>query len=213
MCIWWDKDGRPWGAGRRWLSEHNLPVEYQYLPYCLPPYSVVHSHHYQDCLALEHKAFVEESLPGLRYVWLRRRDLVATAVSTFLARRTGVYYAFDEETVQKQSSTPVQFHVDLLDLYWTICARDKFWEFYLSDEDECLTTYYEDLLDPQELRRVFNFLGIENEPIDPGEYHKLHHPMAEELKQQLRDTLDSGQILSWGEGWFKQHFEHSIPLL
>ena len=172
-----------------------------------PAYSVVHSHHFSSHFSFSDKSYIEESLPGLRYIWLKRRDLVATTVSTFIARKTKIYWTKFNGVVEQQSNIPVEFDESLFRLYCNVCARDKFWESYFTDDDEYITIYYENM----DLPRVFEFLDIDQKIPDTCGYKKFHHPMTGELCQILQDAINTGKVES--TAWTTKHFEQSIPLL
>ena len=174
----------------------------------LPPYSVVHSHHFISKFSFGDKPLIEKSLPGIRYIWLRRRDLVATAVSTFIARQTSIYWAKSKQDVEQHSNLPVRFGNGLFTAYQEVRARDEFWKFYLTEDDEYITTYYEDIA--EDLLRICDFLGIDTVTSEECEYHKLQHPMTEELCRLLQDAVDSKKV---EYSWPKSHFEQPIPLL
>jgi hypothetical protein len=136
---------------------------------------------------------------------------VATTVSTFLARKTGVYYLKNKLAVEEHSAIPVEFKMNhivshLLALYLTICQRDHFWEHYFSEGDAVLKIHYEDR--EMDVQRVFDFLDIKLKPVDPKEYHKFQHPMTEKLCQILREAIDEVEYSPWST-----HFEQPIPLL
>lgn len=179
----------------------------------LYPYSSVHGWHFRKCYNLSDKSHIEESLPSIRYIWLRRRDLVATTVSTFIARNTGVYCLKNKLAIEEHSAIPIEFkmrHIapHLLELYLTICQRDHFWEHYLSEGDEVLKIHYEDR--ETDVQRVFDFLHIKLKPVDPKEYYKFQHPITEKLCHILQEAIDSNEVEY--SPWFT-HFEQPIPLL
>jgi LPS sulfotransferase NodH len=153
------------------------------------PFSTVHSHHFAESNLS--KETVEKAMPGIRYIWLRRHDLAATAVSTFIARKTGVYWAETPQEVQDHAAMPVEFDKGLFHLYREICERDRFWERYFSEGDECLTVYYEDM----KMQRVFDFLEIKQSPVDPKQYLKLQHPMTLPLCQRIRERFAQPVLL------------------
>lgn len=176
----------------------------------LPRYSVVHSHQFCNFFSIAEKPLIERHLPGIRYVWLRRRDLVASVVSLFIARMTNFFWTDSARSIEYHAKIPVEYRPMLLDIYFITKMRDAFWSHYLSEQDEYLTVFYEDL-DKGAMRSVFDFLGLDCEvPEDCGCY-KLKHPMTPVFYDLLQEALEKGYIED--TPWTTSHFGRSIPLL
>jgi len=134
---------------------------------------------------------LEEMFPGLRYVWLRRRDKVRQAVSLWRLLETGVSHRFGAHPMT--STTRPRFdYVAIHGLVRRLEEWDACWQSYFAHHHlSPLELVYEDHLDRGwecGLRRALDFIAI---PVpEPLTLHirrkKMSDAFSEELVQSYR---------------------------
>ncbi len=123
---------------------------------------------------------IERAFPQVRYLWLRRRDAVAQAVSFARAKQTGRWHSVDltgwfgpGQTFQPEAFDFAQ--IDRLVEQQSRCEKSwkRFFERY---EIQPLTLVYEDFAPRlgETLREALDFLG---QPVQPG--HEFPPPRLE----------------------------------
>jgi len=115
---------------------------------------------------------LEDFFPDARWLFLRRHDKVAQAISLWRAQKTGVWVAKNSSMPGKEK--PEYKFFEILDSLMHILAEDLFWERYFYERKiDPLTLYYEDY--EQNVRSavlmVARYLGVSeqiriNEPDD-----------------------------------------------
>jgi LPS sulfotransferase NodH len=108
---------------------------------------------------------LSRSFPGLSYIWLRRRDKVAQAVSWYKAIQTGRYVKTREARGASQRAAPeIAFDYSAIQTYWTaLRSSEKSWErFFATHGVEPLVMDYESLCVDYEIsvRHALAFLGL-----------------------------------------------------
>ncbi|HEY6924792.1 MAG TPA: Stf0 family sulfotransferase [Steroidobacteraceae bacterium] len=108
---------------------------------------------------------LSRSFPGLSYIWLRRRDKVAQAVSWYKAIQTGRYVKTRDGADSGQRSTPgIAFDYSAIQTYWTaLRSSERGWErFFATQAIKPLVLDYETLCIDYEMcvRNVLDFLGL-----------------------------------------------------
>lgn len=167
--------------------------------YCaqnLPPFCSVHRLHYDNFFTDEHKGLIEEGLPGLRYIRLRRKDHIAVAVSIYIARETETWWVNNEE--EKRQHNEKRFKINprrLFQIYLNHLDFYHCWDSYLEGE-EFLDLHYEDLIDNRHetLKKTFGYLGIDQEPSVTTKSLQNEHPMKQALYELLEDAIDTGVV-------------------
>ena len=112
------------------------------------------------------RVVVERALPGVRYVHLRRSDLVAQAVSLVRASRTGV---FEDTRGVGPAAVDTTFDFDAVDAAVAALQNDnERWQRFFNVVAPAVTLTYEDLVDdpPREIERVLSGIGVTDEPAD-----------------------------------------------
>ena len=86
---------------------------------------------------------LEDFFPGARWLFLRRHDKVAQAISLWKAQKTGVWVAKNSSMPVKEK--PEYKFFEILDSLMHILVEDLFWERYFYERKiDPLTLYYED---------------------------------------------------------------------
>ena len=103
---------------------------------------------------------VTEVLPNVKFVLLRRRDVIAQAVSRYIAQETGIWSVRNEKNkFDFQSSIRIPLSKDgILEMYQK-CQDDE--QYWLEQDVDKIETFYEDFIgNKQEIQRLFSCLGI-----------------------------------------------------
>jgi LPS sulfotransferase NodH len=131
-------------------------------------------------------------LPKLRFIWLRRQNMVARAISHVRARQTGIWH----QTLPKSSSVPNNqvYEFDLMEIHHWYCLgafQEELWQRFF-DEQDISPHYvkYEELVADYEstVRRVLRFLDIDGEQIfiRPPRSLKQSDALSEEWEERYR---------------------------
>jgi trehalose 2-sulfotransferase len=127
------------------------------------------------------------AFPGLRYVWLRRRDKLRQAISWWRAAATGQYAL----AASQVAAEPPEFDHDAIGrLLWLAQASEAGWrDWFAAHSIKPLQIVYEDLIQDVDgaARNVAGFLDV---PLPPG---------LEQIRPRLRRQAD-------------QHTEHMVRL-
>lgn len=114
---------------------------------------------------------LSQAFPNLSYLWLKRRDKVAQAVSWHKALQSGRYVKIQNlpsESVQKPPL--VEFDFTAIKIHWsTIRNSENAWQHYfLENKIHPFVIYYEDLCANYEgtIRAAIKFLALERHAFD-----------------------------------------------
>lgn len=146
--------------------------------------------HFNQCQPHFKSGLVGQFFGEMKYVAIRRRDMLAQAVSLVIASQTGKWTSHEEkqnepsysyERIEGAMSVGV-FHNYLWDL------------FYDANNIEACIVYYEDILErPQEeIQRVVNFVGVEQEvsvDLSDAGLQKEATPLNLEWQERFRNEL------------------------
>ena len=148
----------------------------------------------------EHRTHVSfesvlRTLPLVRFILLRRKDLVACSVSCYLALATGVWEVRSEENLQAFVAYPrIEFdEEEMLQLYDRLCVHDGYWQRLLTTTAApAHEIFYEDLLNQpiETMAQLFKTLDIGNDPAQcvgavPGRRQSIHRPETREFCERL----------------------------
>jgi LPS sulfotransferase NodH len=137
-------------------------------------------------------AFLRSRLPDLRVIWLRRKNMVARAVSDFRARKTGIWY----QPLSKGDAAPVE-HVDEFDLaeiHNLYCVggfhQELLQQFFREQAISPHCVVYEELVADYEstVRGVLGFLGVTSQQtvIPQPRSLKQSDAISEEWEERYR---------------------------
>jgi trehalose 2-sulfotransferase len=115
--------------------------------------------------------FLRARVPDLRMIWLRRRNMVARAISHYRARQTGIWYRDAGPSNPEQAEPEHEFDLGTIHTMYRVAAiqEERWGQFFEEhgisplcvDYDELVTDY------PATMRKVLKFLDIENPPAIP----------------------------------------------
>lgn len=166
----------------------------------LPAYLKIHPVSLYSMFSPQDREEIEYWLPGMRYILLRRKDFVATAVSFYIARHTDCWVAYTDREIERQASIEIPVIRDeLIDDYKCVLSWQNQWERFLEDVPR-LETYYEDIIDnPNEIDRIVDFLDIGHSRQSMQKYRnvyatkKFRHPQTGEIRQLLDTIIETGE--------------------
>jgi LPS sulfotransferase NodH len=116
-----------------------------------------------------HQIF-SRAFPKLSYVWLRRRDKVAQAVSWYKAIQTGRYVRLrDAPDARSAGEREVAFDYSKIRMYWAaLRSYDNGWNhFFTANGLRPFVVHYEDLCNDYErsIRDVLSFLALSHQDV------------------------------------------------
>jgi trehalose 2-sulfotransferase len=132
--------------------------------------------------------------PNLSYIWLRRRDKIAQAVSWYKAIQTGQYVALADEPEQVLTNEIV-FDFKAIKTYWSaLRSFDNGWNyFFSSNRVDHFTVDYEDLTAnyAPTVRAVLRYLKLNDAMISIGAplHRKQSNQQSREWTEKFRDLL------------------------
>jgi trehalose 2-sulfotransferase len=119
--------------------------------------------HFGDRLAPMHE-LMARAFPSLRYIWLRRRDRVAQAVSLFKAVRTSEFVRVEGSTDVVGSVEEHEFDFAAVSRFaaWLQSGDDGWQAYFRRHKLEPCIVEYETLVENYEptLRAVIDFIGV-----------------------------------------------------
>lgn len=150
-----------------------------------------------------------QSMPDLRVIHLKRRNVLHTLVSSRTAFTTGVYVAKDgenDETGQPATNgaSPLEFSYDDLAARFEKASRREREGAARFSAHPCMDLFYEDMVEdfPREFRRITDFLGVDFQPPPASSYRK-------QRTRTLREVIPNYDALKAsfaGTEWAK-HFD------
>lgn len=188
----------PWGTGQKTREEAvahlRLKLSFMGQQPCL--FKVLMEQYQYYMLGGQDRALVEAMVPGLEYVWLERRDLVARTVSAYMFFHTNTDHIYDQKSYDAYMRRAVR--VDergLLDVYRNHVKRCD-WSEFLGDAPHLKVSYEDLIADPQTtLTRCMDHLKI---PYAAGALEavaashprfKTERPESPAWKERLRRLL------------------------
>jgi len=144
-------------------------------------------------------ALLRSRFSDLRLIRLRRRNMVARAISHFRARKTGIWY----QPLSKGGTVPGEQapEFDLAEIHESYCLgrfQEEAWQLFFH-EHEISPHYvvYEELVADYEatVRRVLGYLGLDGEQtfIPPPRSLKQSDALSEEWEERYRKlTAEAG---------------------
>ena len=143
-----------------WLSIHfnsDAKLFQKNPPACLN----IHFLQYQKILNAPALADFESIIPGLKYIVLKRRDVLAQAVSFYIAKESGTWRLYSELEQSRYLQKNLDIHQDkLLNAYEHVKNSNILWDNHISGR-EILEVFYEDLRDnpEHELLRIAEYFS------------------------------------------------------
>lgn len=172
-----------------------LKKEYTYNP---PIINKLHYWQYKKCLE---NVNINDILPNIRYVLLRRRDTVSSAISKYFIRscqhidgidKWNIYNKKDFKTMQ--GNTAPFNKRKILDMYNQMEYDYDSWMNYLADK-QFIEFDYEDLYsDPTNVTEaILEYMGLKGSPNlkDENLSMKLDHPQKKEFVKKLRHIVST----------------------
>jgi len=133
---------------------------------------------YLGCSPLSAHQIFSMAFPNLSYVWLRRRDKVAQAVSWHKAAHSGQFVKIEGKQGAPRTGG-AEFDYAAIRTYWSaLRSADNGWQhFFLESEVRPYILYYEDLASNYEgtIRDVMKYLKLTDQPytVRPPRHQKV----------------------------------------
>jgi LPS sulfotransferase NodH len=147
-------------------------------------------------------ALLSEKIGEPRYVWLRRRNKLAQAISYYRASRTGRWHALNPATgPQEAADRELQFDYKLIGRYLqTVNYFDARWyDYFRRNRIKALIITYENFVETykQTVHGVLDFLGIPHDKVT----------VCEPLLQRQADS----RSLDWERRFLEVHKDRREP--
>lgn len=133
------------------------------------------------------------AFPNLEYVWLKRRDKVAQAVSWYKAIETGLYVKeCDAKNPSPTASQVLKYDYLRIKRYWSVLRSwDNAWKHYfVSSNLKPLIVYYEELVEDYDaaIKKVLEFLRIDHQGVYIGRplYEKISDSQSTEWIRKFK---------------------------
>lgn len=150
------KEGKAFGEWIKLIDKK----EFYRLP--LETVKMIHEHFVKK-LGNVNAKLMREILPGIKFILLKRRNVLEHAASLYFARFTNAYYLSHENQKDWYYKQKVSFYPTLCkSMIDEVIEYQNNWDnFFIGDEK--LTVYYEDLIEnPAEiLSKVLSYYGID----------------------------------------------------
>jgi len=154
-------------------------------------FSKVFSSHANDCQL--NKERIEKIYPNIRFILYRRKDVLASAVSYYIANQTGYLLIKHNRHKSDFLKKPIQFDgAELYRTYRTVLDLYNGWDDLVKESD-CLELTYEDLVADQRgtINSVLNYLGLDyNGPLETDLIRQTR-PETKEYMARLQQMVES----------------------
>jgi LPS sulfotransferase NodH len=197
----------PWIVGNRektreeCMSHLRHRLMYMQKQPCLFKVLMEQYNYYMLELDAEDRRMIEDAIPGLRYIWLERSDIIARTVSAYILFNSKTDHIYSQKAYDDYMQKAV--HIDekgLLDVYKNHVKRGN-WSPFLHGTDY-LKVEYEDLVaKPKEtLIRCLDHLGLGYDGldlqaiVDKQPKFKTERPESKEWMDKLRKILRKGMM-------------------
>jgi len=189
----------------------------------MPKYCKVSPNQFERFFGHERFEIVEEHLPYMKGVYLRRNDLASQTASFLLASRSNVwnYRGHDQRKAAQLEHTSVEFSDEQVSRIarWLMQMDDEVWRFMRPRPHLAVT--YESLVHRQvwSLADVFTYIGLKCTPQRSDKPTiKLSHPRKDELIERVRCQLEGNQesrflMHAESETLFARHLRPEPPTL
>jgi len=144
---------------------------------------------------------IEDSFPNAKFVFVRRRDLMAQAVSLAKAKQTGSWISY-----QKPAAEATYSRSEIEKALKDILRDNARWEYLFSRRGwPCYEVYYEDFLErpTDTITEIGVFLGLEVRPGLNFTFGQLPQRQSDHLNQQFRERY----LLEVQESSFAEELE------
>lgn len=194
----------PWGTGEKTREQaiahlrHRL--SFMHREPCL--FKILMEQYNYYMLGDDDRPLVEEMIPGLKYIWLERKDLIARVVSAYIFFHSHVDHIYDQHSYDDYMSRQVDIdEAGLLDVYENHVKKCN-WSPYLRGTT-CLRLSYEELVaEPEEtLAKCLVYLGLDHSHLDLAALvdahpkYKTERPENRMWQEKLKGILRRRMIL------------------
>jgi LPS sulfotransferase NodH len=161
----------------------------------LPKYAKVPRCQFEKLFEDSNRGQIEAVLPGLKYIYLTRKDLVEQAVSNYFANITCKWNFIDKKELEEYKSRRVPYNKSyMIMMYRHTKEYAAKWNNYLKEVDSFHIDYSE-LKDVVKLDSLLRFLNIEHtkqkitDALNGIQYMKIERPETKEYVSKLRKLI------------------------
>jgi LPS sulfotransferase NodH len=139
-------------------------------------------------------ALLRSQLGEMRYIWLRRKNKVAQAISYFRASKTDQWRVPAAGAAPVETAPPIEFDYDAIHKHVLDVERfDRGWyEFFMRDRLRALIVVYEDFIQNYEktVHGVLGYLGVDDPrlALSPPHYRQQADNVSAEWERRYRET-------------------------
>jgi len=163
------------------------PFDYKW-----PKFAKVHEDHFEKIKQMFPLLKIEEVIPNLKFIHLRRGNLIKQVISEFFARKTNVYFVKNKKELTEYQELKVDYDEKIMLCYYKkAIIRFNSWKPLLT-KDNHINIFYEELIDNSKeiFLKIFDFIGI----IPPNNLNIeatliTSHPLKEEYEKKFTDFL------------------------
>lgn len=127
-----------------------------------PKFAKVHGTHFANIRKSFPILKIKKLIPDLKFIHLRRKNLVKQAISTYFCRKTKYFIIKNKKDLRKYKKINVNYNEeDILNIYNSIIFRFNFWEPILTKQNY-INVYYEELINnpKKTFLKIFKFIGV-----------------------------------------------------
>lgn len=157
--------------------------------------------HFKNVTGIINKAKIKEIYPNIKFVLLRRKDLVAHTISQYFHKVLRISFIKKNQTKKfkkYENTTEVPFNKNvLIDIYKETLKFWNNWDSFLKGEDYISIVYENFVKDPYlTVKRIFGYLEMELPANWEPEDHvvKLENPLKEKFKRRLEKIIKKENI-------------------
>jgi hypothetical protein len=197
-----DVESRPMHTRVVWLPWHGGDLSK------LPPFNKLQMVQYKYFFGerdIRNKRWLRRQLPGVRYLLIKRRNLVATAVSQYITQKCtgaidhpGQSAYFVEDGFKREEYEKVNLPISVKHLwkcYMQAVRQSTEWDEFVQGEEHIEICFECFMSDPEVREEVCDFVGVRllKYPFKDFATLPIRHPQKEMLMNILSEMIESGE--------------------
>jgi LPS sulfotransferase NodH len=175
----------------------SIPTENRYRPGFYFNYYKIEN--YDHIIATHNDSFLASVLPNITFITLKRKNLIAHAISLYFSRMTKKYHIYDEKSLAIYFDTKITLDSSLLLTCWKDAnIYTKLWDKFISTQNSINITYESLIENPTDtLGKLGEFLKlpfeiettIKRTETENKRIYKMTHPDAKRFESLLKKEL------------------------
>ncbi len=175
------------------FSEWYNSNEFDEFPKTPPKFCKIFPNQYKEHFGHDRFDIIEEQLPGIRWVYLTRRDKIAQTASVVIANNSGVWNCGDSNEKQKEKYKAFAGEVsdkELIGNYRWLVSMDATLDKFFRTRSHLRLVCEDIKRDPASAARtILGYIGSDGEFNIKPRLAVLENPMREELMRRLRKLI------------------------